>query len=178
MESKVAETSMDGIEDDGTGAPARVTVVRRQEREWLLQRIAWWLLLTLLAAIGMGLFGRGGPISELRLGSRDGALLVELDRFIRYHSPDTLTVIVMARADKTPIRLDGKYLRQIQVEHITPQPVREIGGGAAVTYVFDTRPGERLTATFHFSADKYGGLAGWVESEDGARIGFRQFAYP
>jgi hypothetical protein len=178
MESKFAEKSMNGIEDDGTGAPARVTVVRRQEREWLLQRIAWWLLLTLLAAIGMGLFGRGGPLSELRLGSRDGALLIELDRFIRYHSPDTLTVTVRTSLEKTPIRLDARYLRQIQIEHVTPQPAREIGGGAAVTYVFDTRPGERLTATFHFSADKYGRLAGWVESADGNRVDFSQFAYP
>jgi hypothetical protein len=169
---------MDGIEDDGMQGAARVTVVRRQEREWLLQRIAWWLLLTLLAAIGMGLFGRGGPLSEVRLGSRDGALLVELDRSIRYHSPDTLKVTVLAQSDQTPIRLDASYLRRIQIEHITPQPAREIGGGAAVTYVFDTRPGERLTATFHFSADKYGSLAGWVESADGTRVDFRQFAYP
>jgi hypothetical protein len=169
---------MDGIEDDGMQEPARVTVVRRQEREWLLQRIAWWLLLALLGAIGMGLFGRGGPLSELRLGSRDGALVVELDRFIRYHSPDSLTVKVMAHTDKTPVRLDASYLGRIQIEHITPQPARAIGGGAAVTYVFDTRPGERLSATFHFSADKYGHLAGWVESEDGSRVDFRQFVYP
>lgn len=169
---------MDGIEDDGMQEPARVTVVRRQEREWLLQRIAWWLLLALLGAIGMGLFGRGGPLSALRLGSRDGALVVELDRFIRYHSPDSLTVIVMAHTDKTPVRLDASYLGRIQIEHITPQPARAIGGGAAVTYVFDTLPGERLTATFHFSADKYGRMEGWVESEDGSRVDFRQFAYP
>jgi hypothetical protein len=169
---------MDGIEDEETGTPVRVTVVRHQEREWLLQRIAWWLLLTLLAAIGLGLFGRGGPLSEMRLGSRDGALQIELDRFIRYHSPDTLTVIVVAHADKTPIRLDARYLDRIQIEHITPQPAREIGGGAAVTYVFDTRPGERLSATFHISADRYGRLAGWVESADGNRVDFSQFAYP
>lgn len=151
---------------------------QQQRREWLVERVAWLALTALLLAIALGLFGRGGPLSQSIAKSADGSVQVEYDRFVRHHSPDALRVAFHASSGTASIRLDARYADRIEIEDITPQPEREIAEEGAVTYVFNTQPGTKVTATFRFSPEKYGPLEGWVAVSQGPRIPFAQFVFP
>lgn len=151
---------------------------RLQERDWTVQRIGCWLLLLLLAAIAMGLFGRGGPLSAVQDALPDHSLALDYDRFVRYHSSDTIQITARATGNTTQLSLDGDYAEQIQIEQITPRAEREIAADGALTFVFATKPGSLLRVGFHFSPEKYGRLNGWMALGAGPRLGFRQFVYP
>ncbi|KFI07504.1 hypothetical protein JN27_07805 [Massilia sp. BSC265] len=143
-----------------------------------LQRAAWILLSVLLAAVALGLFGRGGPLSDVELAAPDGSLALGYQRFIRYHSPDELTVSVLAQGQETSIWLDAQYAGQIQIERVTPEPAQVVSEGGALRFVFHTTPGARLRATFHFASQHYGPLEGWAAAGRGPRVPIRQLTYP
>ena len=151
---------------------------RQQSREWIMQRVAWVLLTALLIAIAFGLFGRGGPLSKTTQMSENDLSRVEYERFLRYHSPDELRLIVKPKSDNVRVRIDSEYVRHLQIERITPQPEREIGGDGDVTYVFNMKPDADVPITFHFSPQKYGRLEGWIAVDDGTQMPFKQFVYP
>ncbi|WP_220810342.1 hypothetical protein [Noviherbaspirillum aridicola] len=151
---------------------------RQQQREWVMQRIGWAVLTGLLIAVTFGLFGRGGPLSEVKLPSQRGEFLLEYDRFLRYHSPDMMRVSFTAGAQHTRLKIDSEYASHVQFERITPAPEREINEDGAVTYVFNTQPGAGTVVTFHFSPQKYWRLKGWLAVEDTPALHFSQFVYP
>ncbi len=152
---------------------------QQNEIEWHVQRVAVVLLTLLLVAIALGLFGRGGPLSTVRTGDGAAGLAVEYDRFMRYHSPDQLRVLVKAKAQgQLRLVLAGEYVRQLQIERITPQPEQELAVGGNVVFVFTVPPGETLDATLYFSPNIYGPLAGWIAVEGGVRQPLSHFVYP
>lgn len=151
---------------------------RQEHHEWTVQRIGQVLLLMLLVGIAFGLFGRGGPLSKVETVSNKQILHIEYDRFMRYHSPDSLRFIIEAPFDNVRVNIDRKYLAHIRIEQISPQPEREIGGDSAITYVFNTQGKTKLHAAFHISPQKYGKLNGWVSVDDGPPLPINHFVYP
>ncbi len=154
------------------------TAGHNQDVEWLVQRVAWILFTVLLLLIALGLFGRGGPISWTRISTANGALVMEYNRFIRYHSPDRLRFAARAAGTEIRVTIDETYINQIQIDRITPKPAHEISDAEGVTYVFNVEPGAVLTATFHFTPQTYGMLEGWVSADGLPALSFSQFAYP
>ena len=57
-----------------------------QRREWAIQRIDWMAMLLVLAAVLLGLFGRG-VFGSVTASESDGSLHFAYDRFDRKHSP-------------------------------------------------------------------------------------------
>jgi hypothetical protein len=151
---------------------------RLQRREWVMQRVSWLLLLVLLILIACGLFGKGGPMSLMRERSDDGSVLLEYERFIRYHSPDMLRLTLQADADKIRIRLDSGYARDIRIEQITPTPEQETSDDGSIAFLFNTQPGAQVQVVLHFEPIKYGKLAGWIAVDDKPHHPFSQFVYP
>lgn len=152
--------------------------MRQQRRDWVIERISWGFLTLLLIGIACGLFGRGGPLSDRELVSPGGIFRIEYERFIRYHSPDALRMAINVSAPSVRVRFDSGYIRQIQVEKITPQPEREISEDGAIVYVFETNPQTSMHATFYYTPEEFGRLDGWVSVNDGPRLPFSQFVYP
>jgi hypothetical protein len=150
---------------------------RQQRREWLLQRITPLFLLALLALIALGLFGRGGPISKVEASAYDGSFRIEYDRFVRHHSPDMLRVNMQALSSTVSVKLDSEYLKQVEIERITPQPERVISEDGAVIFVFNARAAAHIYVTFHFVPETIGRLKGWVTVDDKPRRSFDQFVY-
>lgn len=151
---------------------------RQQRREWATQRFAKVGLLALLIAIGLGLFGRGGPISAVEKSAGGGAARLEYQRFVRHHSPDRLELSAQARSTIVRVSIASAYLKQVQLEHITPPPERVVSADGAVEYRFNTVPDARLHATFHFAPDYVGPLRGWIAVDGQGRLAIDQFVYP
>lgn len=149
-----------------------------QRMEWAVQRTAWALLGALLLAVALGLFGRGGPLSTVRLASPDGALRIEHQRFLRFHSPDTLQLDVRAASDTVRVALDGGYVQGLQIERVTPQPEHEVAADGATVFVFRVQPGARVRLSFHVTPQAYGRLRGWIALDGGARLPVAHFIHP
>ncbi|HEV2609066.1 MAG TPA: hypothetical protein VGU61_02265 [Noviherbaspirillum sp.] len=152
--------------------------MRQQNREWVIQRIAWVLLAVLLLAILLGLFGRGGPLSTISEKSADGMLRLDYERFVRNHTPDKLQLAVKARSESMQVKISSEYVRKIRIEDITPTPVRSSSGQDGIVLVFDTRPSEMMEAAIHFSPEGIGKLEGWIAVDGRQPHHFNQFIYP
>lgn len=150
----------------------------QQRREWVMERIAWVVLTLLLLAIACGLFGRGGPLSSREIVSADGRIRMQYERFIRYHSHDALRLILHVTTPSVGVKFGSDYIRNVQMDEITPRPHREVSEDGAVTYLFESSPQASMHVTFHFAPEKFGQLDGWLSVNDGPRHDFSQFVYP
>lgn len=150
----------------------------QESREWIVQRITWVVFTALLAAVALGLFGRGGPLSTSQVRSADGSIQIDYQRFIRNHSADTLRISALAHNNTAHVRMDSQYAKHIEVEVITPQPDRVVSEGDAIMFVFNTQPGTRLEAEISFHPNMVGRLNGWISVDGGSRQSFKQFVYP
>jgi hypothetical protein len=151
---------------------------RQQEGEWRMQRVAWTFFTVLLILVSLGLFGRGGPLSDAEVYAADGTFYIEYERFMRNHSPAQLRVTFKAASDTARISVGESYLEHTEMDQITPQPERVIGEAGAHTYVFHTRPNARMQVVFQFMPDDIGLIEGWISLNDHSRQSFDQFVYP
>lgn len=147
------------------------------QREWRVQRISWPLLYALLLACMLGLFGQG-PLSRTEIASADGRVQVELDRFLRRESPDTVELTLKPGGSSARVRLSSEWAERVDIEQVFPDPEHRVAAADAVTLVFATQPGEPVRVRLRLRAERIGWLHGWVALDDGPRLAFRQFVYP
>ena len=126
-------------------------------REWATQRVAWVVMgLLLLAAIG-GLFG-SGPLSHNAIEDDGGQLRLEYPRFIRMKAPATLLVELgegVARDGEASVWLDAKYVEDLEIREVTPEPDEVERGPNRLIYRFLVAdPGEPTNITFHITPDQ------------------------
>jgi hypothetical protein len=152
-----------------------------QRREWLVERIGWVVMATVVLAALVGLLGRG-PLSSARQADDQGGLSLDYERFLHYRDHTTLKVtIAKGSAETRHVRvwLSRAYLESMRPLKIVPQPEREEIGGERQVFVFRRADHDApLTIIFHVEPDDFGSLPGKLGIDDGAALDFWQFVYP
>jgi hypothetical protein len=151
-----------------------------QRREWVFERVGWLAMLLLVLAALAGLLGTGA-LSSTSIGSADGPLRMEYDRFVHYRDPNTLRMLIdgsQVVGGKTRVWFDRGYLDGVQIENIMPEPEQVVADGTGDTFVFLTEGNEAVRVVFHFSPDQFGWLEGRVQVGSGPKLDFGQFVYP
>lgn len=151
-----------------------------QRRIWAVQRIGWVLMaaviiLALLGFIGPGMFNQSSA------GSREARISIdEYERFLRFMKPTTLRVRLNSPSGREArVWVDRKYLQNVQVQQVTPEPERVKAGTDRMVYVFDVAdPGQPTAVTFNLQPQKIGSLQGRAGLEGGRSLSFKQFVYP
>lgn len=155
--------------------------LRQQQREWYLQRIGWAAMALVVLAALAGLSGKG-PLSGTAATSADGALRVEYNRFARHHAPDELRLRVessAARDGELRLWVDQEYLDAVEVQSLTPSPLRVEAARGRQTFVFRVEgDGAPVVVTFRLEPDHPGWLSGRAGVGGGEPVSFRQFVYP
>jgi hypothetical protein len=151
-----------------------------QQREWKAQRVGWAVMLLIILATLLGLFGRG-PLSRASIGG--DPLKLEYERFTRHASPTQLTVHlapgVAGKDGKARVRLRRDYMQGVRIEHITPEPESVEASEDALEYVFEVAdPSHPVTAVFQLEADKMWSRSGHIALGDGQPLRFTQFVFP
>jgi hypothetical protein len=152
-----------------------------QRREWLVERIGWIVMATVVLAALLGLLGRG-PLSSAERGDHAGTLRLEYERFLHYRDQSTLTVTIDAGspdAEQVRLWLSRSYLETMRPLKITPAPEREEIGGERQVFVF--RRADRdvpVRVIFHVEPDDFGSVSGKLGIDGGAALDFWQFVYP
>ena len=151
-----------------------------QRRAWRAQRIAWLIMLLIVLAALIGLFGHG-PLSRTTVGP-NGGLQLEYERFARLLTPTTLRFRTSSGAiqgDELRLWISNDYLQGIQIEHVSPMPQTVEAGPDGLVFVFRlTEPGRPMTATFQARPERIGRISGHAALTDRQPIRFNQFVYP
>jgi hypothetical protein len=149
--------------------------------EWRIERIGWVTMALLLLAALIGLLGPG-PLSSATAGGRDSALWVEYNRFERYQAPAMLRVHLgpgAARDGKARLWLSRKYVENIELRHIDPEPESVEVAHDRLIYTFSAPDPTRPTAvTYHLEANKFWRMPVSVGLDGGPQLNFTQFFYP
>lgn len=149
-------------------------------REWRVQRFAWGLWVALVAAALAGLLG-AGPLSSTSRSSDDGEVRLSYNRFVHYHSPESLEVTLQLTSDDTvQLKLAQEFLSRVQIERIHPEPIRSELADDGVVFVFARSPGASgsLHIVFHLQYERYGMAEGTIEHLGHGAVAFQQWVYP
>jgi hypothetical protein len=152
-----------------------------QQRTWRVQRVSWVILLGVLAAAALGVFG-SGVLSTTTEGSKADELWIEYDRFVRRQAPSALILHLdrkQSTGEQVHVVLRGGYPRSMQVESVLPQPS---GGGLTADGAFlkfdvngHTGP---LQIVFHFKLTALGPVRGEVGVQGGPTVKITHWVYP
>ena len=109
---------------------------RLLRRDWRFERIGWGVIALSLAAGFAGVFG-DGALAEASTASADGGAVVRYDRIVRHGAPSDIELRLAPAAGMDTVivvSLDDAYLAVVDVERVTPEPVRVRASSGRVEY--------------------------------------------
>lgn len=139
---------------------------------WKVQRVGWVLVLAIMLAAALGVFGHG--IFSKKVVHLENAQIT-YERFFRYEAEMEVRFIVAGSAAPTQISFSQDYLKNMRIEQIVPEPKENFTRSGSVFFVFgEDTPVE---VTFYLMAKKAGTLQGEV-GVNNANFHLSQFIYP
>jgi hypothetical protein len=152
-----------------------------QQREWVLQRIAWVVIVLILIAACLGLFGHG-LLSGATAESPGGELRVSYDRFDRRAAPSHLEIKIAPGAGqdgRIELWIERAYLERAEVRTISPEPESGRADDDRFVYVFSAvDPDRPQIVTFQLVHDRFGRERGELGLIDGPSVALSQFVFP
>jgi hypothetical protein len=143
------------------------------------QRIALWFFPLLLAGALAGLAG-GGPLSRTMVQDAAGVLRLRFDRFARSTAPQTLELKICSEeaGHAFELSMDAEFLRRVQIESITPQPIEQSGFADGIRLSINVNPpGHCALILIRYRPIAAGWLHGRLRVEQ-SNVSFDQFVYP
>lgn len=138
---------------------------------WKIQRIGWIFFALLLLAGLIGLFG-DGPLSFRTLTSQSDSL--QYEKFIRYETTTHLTFSTYSQQTAT-ISLDAGYLKNFDIDNISPQPLTTKLLNGQMIFEFDVSGAAKIK--FAIIPNTYGKVAGKAVVRNKTFL-LSQFIYP
>lgn len=146
-----------------------------QERAWVVQRVAWGAFAVVLLAAAAGFCGTG-PASSATAG--DSRFQVSYHRFLRYQAPATVEVEVPVEGGEVTVWVDGSYLREMELQHVVPEPDSVEAGEARHSFTFMPAPdASRIVVAFSFRPGRFGRIEGRLGADDRA-VTITHLIYP
>jgi hypothetical protein len=133
-------------------------------------------MLVIVVAGVSGALGHG-PVSKRSAASAH--VKMEYEGLARYNAPQKLKLRVKAASEKVQIAINSKFLEQIDIEHIDPQPAEFTltDKGQVWTFPVANTNGEALI-TINFRPDGYGSNSGELAVDGAEPLQIRQFYFP
>ena len=157
------------------------TDLKQQRRLWIMERIGWTIMATVVVAALAGVFG-SGPLSHATAGQPGSALRVDYDRFARHEAPGEMRAHIdakQAQGNKLRIWISRGYLDEVEIERTVPQADSSQLDNNRVIYIFSvTETSNPAEVSFHVRPKGYGKTAGSIGVVGGPEVQFSQFIYP
>lgn len=154
--------------------------LRFHQRMWLVQRFGWMLMLAVLAAGLAGVFG-GGPLSQATARSDGDELVLEYERYARQGGRSRVKVdfAVPTGAAEGRLLVSRATLEALEIEQLTPRPLRAESTAEGVVYVFAVAPpADRVHVALHVKPQGLGGAAVRFALPGGAGVSADLYIYP
>jgi hypothetical protein len=151
-----------------------------ERNTWIFERIGWGFMAAVIVAALLGLFGTGLP-GPTEIHAENGALSVELSRFIRARAPTSLEIRfdVPDGATEAEIWMSAGYLMAFSSEMVRPEPEAVALAPDRWHYTFRLAGTEgEATVTFHLEPQEIGRISGEIGLTGGPALAFWQFIHP
>lgn len=152
-----------------------------QKREWIVERVSWFVGLAILILGLLGLFGTG-PISSATAGSSDDPISIEYQRFVRHGGEMSLTMTVspdQVQEDQVEIWISATILDKINLQQFSQEPdeIRNEGDRTVFAFLTGDASGP-VTITVTMRSQVFGRIAGDIGIVDGSQVSISQLSYP
>jgi hypothetical protein len=153
--------------------------MRHHRAAWRVERIGWLLMVLVLAATLLGVFG-DGPLSHARSGSSQH-LSVRYDRLLRSSAPAQYAFVANAAgasAGELRLRFDRSLMEDIELDSIVPQPETEDAGPDYTEFAFRVRGNAPVNIDLRYRPATFGRRSGRVSVGGQHAVLIDQFVYP
>jgi hypothetical protein len=142
------------------------------EKGWMVQRVGWVILLTLLTAASFGLFGSG--VLSTKNITKNGTS-VKFERFARFESRMTLEIYAQTNTGKIEILFPLSYFSSMELEKMHPGPSVQRVENRAVVYLFSVS--NEAVIKFHLTPQSSGNVSTVIKINQEA-FPIEHFIYP
>lgn len=147
-----------------------------QRRSWRVQRVAWVLMLLIVIAALLGLFGGDGVLNQATLGAVDSGLRVQYHHFDRVLDPTHLRVELGGSGH---LWITNALLERVTIDEIIPEPEQMIAGEERTTFVFELAAGDPAgMVIISYKPQRIGQLSGQIGVDGGVSYDLQQFIFP
>ena len=147
-------------------------------KSWKVERAGWIALTVFLVAGFLGVLG-AGIFSEVHAVDAPSRFQATYDRFGHFRSDATLHVIARAEAGEASVWIADRYLEDVEITSIRPEPLRVRAERDGTTYLFATGSGEgSVVVRFEITFQKVGVVKGRIGRSRDAAVAIRHFVYP
>ena len=148
---------------------------------WRIQRIIWSILVLVLLAGVVGLFGHG-PLSEATVHPPGSQVQVHYDRLARRETPSLLKLTLekaVVASGEVRIHLNRALLDQMELKQIVPPPLSTEPLSDGARFIFQTDPTRDSAILCFIENPTVPGFVDGVITIEGAEpVHIRQFVYP
>lgn len=144
------------------------------QRARVIETWAPWVLLLLVIAALLGLFGYGWLGRDTVTA---GPVEVEYDRLAQTDSLSVIEVQVADPSQTVELWIDASALSQVRIEQVQPPAESVRQDGERVVYRFPAS-GDRMTVTFHMQYPSPGSRRMQLGVSGGPALELPQFIYP
>jgi hypothetical protein len=152
-----------------------------QQKDWKLQHAGRFVMLALVLAALLGVFGRGW-LAKAEVGGREEPMRMEYDRIARHRSSSALRFHLSPRASengKARLWLKREYIEGVNIETISPEPDTVEADKDGLIYEFVVAaPAQPTLVVFHIKPDDIGARSGAAGLMGQQRHPFTQFVLP
>lgn len=141
------------------------------EKGWIIQRVGWVILLLIMAAGALGLFGEGWLSDQT---PSNGDVKVEYQRFYRYESE--MKILIESRRHISTVSLPQQYIKDFRLLRFEPEPENNTTNNGEVTFNF--LPAQNQVVTVYIIPKTYGSIEGTLKVNGTINFNLHHFIYP
>jgi hypothetical protein len=158
---KIKTTSLD-LEDE----------INLHQKGWNIQRAGWAVILLLLVASALGLFG-SGLLSSKELTANGNT--IRFEKLARFESPMHLRVNAKSNNGKIEVRIPQSYLKEIELDKIVPEPVDQRLKKEQAIFIFEATDFSFID--FYLIPEKAGPVKAVIQVNE-SNFSVNHFIYP
>lgn len=109
-----------------------------QRKWWRFERIVWAILLLVIVADVLGVFGRGW-LAKAQDRTPDGALTLHYERVERASTPSIMTLDFGNQAihdGRVQLYISNSLVKPLGAQRVSPEPLTSTIGDGGITYTF------------------------------------------
>lgn len=141
------------------------------EKGWIIQRVGWIVIFSIMAVGALGLFGQGWASKQ---HPSQGDINVEYERFFRYETE--MEIRVQTNGHIASVSLPQEYIKNFRRMRLEPEPENNTTANGEVVYHF--LPSGNRILTIYLVPKTQGAISGTLKVNGTASFDLHHFIYP
>ena len=142
-----------------------------QEKGWVIQKFGWAIMVAVMIAGGLGLFGEG-VLSTQTIAS--GPVKVNYEKYYRYETE--MKILLESSQHISSISFPQKYLKDFKLVRFVPEPENNYGQNNDVQFNF--LEGQNQVVSVYLVPKSYGAIGGIMKVNGANTINLHHFIFP